>query len=112
MQISAEEKNGINIYRLSGDIDINTSPDVKKAFDRIVSQKKNKIVINLKAVGYVDSSGLATLVEILKNLRVYGGKLKLSNLSPKVKGLFEITRLDKLFDITQEEDQAVGSFGN
>jgi anti-sigma B factor antagonist len=110
MQINVEDKGGIAVYRMTGDIDINTSPDVKKSFDRTISAKKNKVVINLKDVGYVDSSGLATLVEILKNLRSYGGKLKLTNLSGKVKGLFEITKLDKLFDIVAEEKDALGAF--
>jgi anti-sigma B factor antagonist len=110
MQINFEEKSGVLIYRMTGDIDINTSPDVKKSFDKMISSKKGKVVINLKDVGYVDSSGLATLVEILKNLRSYGGKLKLTNLTGKVKGLFEITKLDKLFDIVPEEKDAVGSF--
>ncbi|MFC1570424.1 STAS domain-containing protein [Candidatus Omnitrophota bacterium] len=110
MQINQEEKNGISIFRMSGDIDINTSPDFKKSFDAAVGAKKDKIVINLKEVSYVDSSGLATLVEILKNMRAYGGKLKLTNLSDKVRGLFEITKLDKLFDIVADEDSAVGSF--
>lgn len=110
MQINQEEKNGISIFRMSGDIDINTSPDLKKSFDVAVGAKKGKIVINLKEVSYVDSSGLATLVEILKNMRTYGGQLKLANLSDKVRGLFEITKLDKLFDIFADEDSAVGSF--
>ena len=47
------------------------------------------------------------LVEMLKGLRSYGGKLKLSNLSTKVKNLFEITKLEKLFDIILEEEDAV-----
>ena len=110
MQINVEEKNGISICRMTGDIDINTSPDIKKSFDEITKEKKDKVVINLRDVSYVDSSGLATLVEILKNLRAYGGKLKLTNLSAKVKGLFEITKLDKLFDIVAEEDEAIGAF--
>lgn len=110
MQVMKEEKNGIMIFRMSGDIDINTSPDIKKSFDDAVREKKEKVLVNLEGVGYVDSSGLATLVEILKNLRSYGGKLKLSNLSEKVKGLFEITKLDKLFDIEPDEEAAVDSF--
>lgn len=110
MQIRTEEKNGISVFRMNGDIDINTSPEVKKSFDQAMSSKSVKVVINLKDVSYVDSSGLATLVEILKNLRSYGGKLKLSNLSVKVRGLFEITKLDKLFDIVADEDDAVSSF--
>lgn len=110
MQIQMEEKNGIAVFELEGDIDINTSPEVKKSFDGIIKAKKNKLVINLQGVNYVDSSGLATLVEILKNLRSYGGKLKLINLSSKVKGLFEITKLDKLFDIRSDEEEALSSF--
>ncbi|MBD3379871.1 MAG: anti-sigma factor antagonist [Candidatus Omnitrophica bacterium] len=110
MQINVEQKGEVTVYNMSGDIDINTSPEVKKAFDGAMKDKHEKVVINLKDVGYVDSSGLATLVEILKNLRAYGGKLKLSNLSDKVKGLFEITKLDKLFDIVADEEEAVSSF--
>ena len=110
MQINVEEKNGISVFRMEGDIDINTSPEVKKSLDQAISAKKDKIVINLEGVGYVDSSGLATLVEILKNLRGYGGKLKLTNLSPKVMGLFEITKLNKLFDIVSGEENALNSF--
>ena len=107
MQITMLEKNSVLVCYVSGEIDINTSPQVKKIFDKIIASKKEKIVINLKKVSYVDSSGLATLVEILKGLRAYGGRLKISNLSQKVKNLFEITKLEKLFDITIEEEEAV-----
>ena len=107
MQIKQEQKNDILVCYVIGEIDINTSPQVKKAFDKIIGDKKEKIIVNLKDVSYVDSSGLATLVEILKGLRTYGGKLKLTNLSTKIKSLFEITKLEKLFDIVPEEEEAV-----
>ncbi|MFH1593538.1 MAG: STAS domain-containing protein [Candidatus Omnitrophota bacterium] len=107
MQVRQEEKSGILVCYLNGEIDINTAPQLKKIFDRIVDAKKEKLIMNFKDVSYVDSSGLATLVEILKGLRSYGGKLKLSNLSTKVKNLFEITKLEKLFDITPEEEEAI-----
>jgi anti-sigma B factor antagonist len=67
-------------------------------------------VVNLLNVAYVDSSGLATLVEAHQKIKSAGGKLKLTNLSPKVKGLFEITKLEKLFDIQPNEEEAVKSF--
>lgn len=107
MQIKQEEKSGILVCYIIGEIDINTSPQVKTVFDRIVAAKKDKIILNFKNVSYVDSSGLATLVEVLKGLRTYGGKLKLTNLSTKIKNLFEITKLEKLFDIVVEEEEAV-----
>lgn len=107
MQIRQEEKSGVLVCYAAGEIDINTAPQVKKIFDKLIGAKKDKIILNLKDVTYVDSSGLATLVEILKGMRPYGGRLKLTNLSTKVKNLFEITKLEKLFDITAEEEEAV-----
>ena len=107
MAVKTESKNGLMICRVEGDIDINCSPDLKKVFDKLVSQKTPKIVIEMTKVVYVDSSGLATLVGILKNMRSYGGKMRLAGMSPKVKSLFEITKLDKLFEIMASEDEAI-----
>ena len=110
MDIRIEDRDKVTICCIVGDVDINTAPHIKKAFDKMLLAKKEKIVINFKDVNYIDSSGLATLVEMLKNMRGYGGKLKLSNLSSKIKSLFEITRLEKLFEIMVDEQEAISSF--
>ncbi len=107
MAVKTESKNGFMICRIEGEIDISCSPDIKKTFDKLVSQKTPKIVIELSKVTYVDSSGLATLVGILKNMRSYGGKMRLAGMSPKIKSLFEITKLDKLFEIMASEEEAI-----
>jgi anti-sigma B factor antagonist len=110
MQISQKQNNGITIYEVKGDIDINSSPDVRDVFERGVKDKITKIIVNLNSVSYIDSSGLATLVEMLKKTRLYGGNLRLSNLAPKVKSLFEITKLEKLFEIFETEEEAAAGF--
>lgn len=110
MQVNISEKDGISICRVDGEIDINTAPQLKKAFDRLIREKKDKIVISMEMVSYIDSSGLATLVELLKNFRKYGARLKLAGLSAKVRSLFEITKLEKLFDIQDKEEEAVKTF--
>ena len=110
MAVKTESKNGLMVCRVDGEIDITCSPELKKIFDKLISQKTPKIVIEMSKVTYVDSSGLATLVGILKNMRSYGGKMRLSNLSPKIKSLFEITKLEKLFDIVADEAQALSNF--
>lgn len=110
MQIKFGDKDGVRICTAEGDIDINTSPQVKKIFDKVIKDKSGKVLIDLQKVEYIDSSGLATLVEILKNIKSYGGRLKLSNLSDKVKSLFEITKLEKLFDIYDSYDEALKNF--
>jgi anti-sigma B factor antagonist len=110
MDIAEKRSNDMVICSVSGDIDINSSPQIRKSFDKIIDGKTMKIIINLSGVSYIDSSGLATLVEILKKTRNYGGKLRLSNLAAKVKSLFEITKLEKLFDIYDTEEEARTNF--
>ncbi len=110
MKIEAIEKNGVNVFLIKEDIDINSSPDMKKYFDKVAGKKLPKVLLNFSAVNYVDSSGLATLVEVYKKVKAYGGALKLSELSEKVFGLFEITKLNKLFDISDKEEEAIASF--
>ena len=110
MAVRVEVKNDLTVCYVDGEININSSPDIKKSFDKLISKKTPRIVVNLSKVTYVDSSGLATLVEILKNMRAYGGKLRLTNLSAKIKSLFEITKLEKLFDIMAEEAEATANF--
>lgn len=110
MAVRVETKNDLIVCHVDGEININSSPDIKKAFDRLIAKKTPKIIINLAKVTYVDSSGLATLVEILKNMRSYGGKLRLTNMSAKIKSLFEITKLEKLFEIMPDEAAALTNF--
>ena len=104
MEIKVNSKDGITILQVHGEINISTSPDLKKSFEKI---QANKIVINMANVGYIDSSGLATLVELLKRLKTKGGSLSLSQVSEKVKSLFEITKLDKLFSIHPSDEAAL-----
>jgi anti-sigma B factor antagonist len=110
MQVKTEDKNGIMVCYVDGEVNLNTSPQLKKAFDKIVETKAKKVVINFGSVSYIDSSGLATIVEIFKKLRAYGGALKLSDMSSKIKSLFEITKLEKLFDIVEKEEDALKGF--
>lgn len=110
MNISQKDINGVTAYEIKGDIDINTSPDIRDAFEKGVKGKAMKVLVNLNGVSYVDSSGLATLVEMLKKTRMYGGKLRISNLAPKVKSLFEITKLEKLFEIFETAEDAIAEF--
>ena len=106
MEVKSFEKEGVLVFQVNGEINISTSPELKKQFEK---QPLKKVVVDLEKVNYIDSSGLATLVEILKKTKSQGGSLGLSGLSDKVKSLFEITKLDKLFLIVRTQDEAVNS---
>lgn len=111
MRINQETKGDIAVVRPQGNLDIESAPDFKKKLAGTLNASGAKVLIDLAAVDYVDSSGLATFVEMLKIVRTAGGVLKLSSVSSKVRGLFEITKLDSLFDIAENEDQALEAFG-
>ena len=104
MEVKLLQVEQISVFQVNGEINISTSPDLKKHFEK---QPSKKVIVNLERVTYIDSSGLATLVEMLKKTRSQGGALGLAGMSDKVKSLFEITKLDKLFSIFPSQDEAV-----
>jgi len=109
MEIIEKKSADCIICYVSGEIDVATSPDLRRLFIRMANEKVKTVILNLKDVSYIDSSGLATFVEGLQRIKGYAGKLKLANLSGKAKSLFEITKLEKVFDIYDTEMAAVGS---
>lgn len=92
---------------LSGEVDMHQSPALHAALVDVANNRPKKLVLNMTDVGYMDSSGVGTLVELLRRVNGYKGKLALVNLSQRVKSVFEITKLDKFFSIYPTEEQAL-----
>jgi anti-sigma B factor antagonist len=69
-----------------------------------------KFVIDFAATGYIDSSGLGVLVSLSKKIREQGGELRLSSLNEDLRTLFELTKLDTLFKITDTKEKALEGF--
>ena len=78
----------------------------------LAKKGQKKILLNLKAVKYIDSSGLGELVRNYTSLRRQGGELKLLSPSPTVLEALRITHLDRILDIKEDEQLAVQSFSN
>ena len=84
-----------------------STPQLHAALAHLCVQKPAKLVIDLQAVEHMDSSGLGMLVEILRRVHAYGGKMSLCAASKLVRGMFEITRLDQFFRICATETEAL-----
>lgn len=104
MQVKTLNVDGVWVVEVDGEINLSTSQELKKSFEKLPMKK---VVVDLERVAYIDSSGLATLVEMLKKVRSQSGSLGLSGMSDKVRSLFEITKLDKLFQIYPGQKEAV-----
>jgi anti-sigma B factor antagonist len=110
MQIQERKVNDVTILAINGDIDLNSSPNMRKKFEELIKNNALKIIINFQDVSYIDSSGLATIIEMLQRLKKVQGHLHLSNMSEKIKNLFEITKIDKLFQMYPNEQEALKDF--
>ncbi len=88
------------VLRLKGDVDMNTSPQVRNNISEVFKQGGSKaLLINLSGVRYMDSSGIATLVEAMQNCMKQGMRLRLVEPSAPVRDVFELARLGSVFEI-------------
>ena len=96
------------VATLRGEIDLHNSPNVRAVLLKFLDENKpGRLVLNLAGVPYMDSSAIAVLVEALQRMRKTGGKIYLTNLQPRVKGLLEIARLDSIFSVVATEEDAL-----
>ena len=110
MQISARHLDKITIFDISGDIDLSTSPDLRKPLLRELRELRTpRVVLNLKAVRYIDSSGVASLVEGLKASRDVGSRFILFGLNTTVREVLQLSKLVRIFEICESEEQAVAT---
>jgi anti-sigma B factor antagonist len=110
VEIVTEKIDAGFLLRLKGDVDMNTSSDVRSALAEVFKQRSSgmkAILIDLSQVRYMDSSGIATLVEVMQNCLKKGARLRLFELSPPVRDVFELARLANVFEIFATRNEAV-----
>ncbi len=96
----------LGIMALTGEIDLYQSPAVKEELNQLIDQKVGRILVDLSAVTYMDSSGLALFIECFQRISAYGGKLALFGLQPTVLHIFEVARLNEVFRLFPDEAAA------
>jgi anti-sigma B factor antagonist len=105
---AARTEGGALIVSLRGEIDLQNSPELRtELIDLYTKHSPSRVVLNLAQVPYMDSSAIAVLVELLQKVRKTGGRVFLTNLQPRVKGLLEIARLGSIFGIVDDEQAAI-----
>src|SRR5260370_38822418 len=110
VQISARHSDNTTIFDVTGDIDLANSPEVRTTLLRQVRATRTpRVVMNLSKVRYIDSSGVASLVEGLKASRDLGLRFILFGLSQTAREVLQLSRLIKIFEVYDNEDQALAS---
>lgn len=111
LNISERQAGDVTILDLEGKVTIGEgSVALRSAIRRLLGEGKNKILLNLGGVGYVDSSGIGELVSSFTAVNKEGGTLKLLNLTQKIQDLLAITKLLTVFDVFENEGDALSSY--
>lgn len=109
-KIGIREMSNINVIDLKGYLDAHTAPELEDAFQKLVAERKYKIIVNCKDLSYISSAGLGVFMAFIEDVRNNQGDIKLSNMSSKVFNVFDLLGFPLLYDITKTEAEAVGRF--
>lgn len=109
LTIRSQTRDGATIVAPVGDVDLTASPVLRAELKKIQTGRPGKLVVDLAEVPYMDSSGVATLVEAMQISRKNGTRLVLCGMQSKVKSIFEIARLDTVFTIVPSLDAAMSA---
>jgi len=98
-----------NVLPLNGEIDLHVSPRMAMSLAQMVKNKPAKLVVDMSKVSYIDSSGLAVLIEGMQGVEEYGGIFAIAGMQETVRSIFETARLDQVFRIFPDVDSALAA---
>ncbi|MGD2038763.1 MAG: STAS domain-containing protein [Desulfobacterales bacterium] len=110
MEIIEENQSGINIFKLNGRLDSNTSQGFEKKIFQAIDDGSKNMVIDFKDLEYISSAGLRVILKATKALKREEGKMMLCDMQDYVKEVFEIAGFDSFLPIVSTMDDALQSF--
>jgi anti-sigma B factor antagonist len=110
MSFQVSKSGDVSLIEVEGQLIVGNRQELKQQVLDQLESGDRKFVIDFANTGYIDSSGLGVLVSLSKKIREQGGELRLSSLNEDLRTLFELTKLDTLFRITDDKEQALEGF--
>ncbi|NIP79646.1 MAG: anti-sigma factor antagonist [Gemmatimonadetes bacterium] len=110
MGFEVTKQDDVTVLDVEGQLIVGNRQELKQKVLEELEDGERKFLIDFERTGYIDSSGLGVLVSLSKKIREQGGELRLANLNEDLRTLFELTKLDTLFQIANSRDEALASF--
>ncbi len=109
-KINFRESSSINILDLKGYLDAHTAPQLENALHQLIKDKKFNIVVNCQNLSYISSAGLGVFMAYIEDVRKNKGDIKLSNMPAKIYNVFDILGFPLLYEIFNDEKDALEKF--
>jgi len=109
MKLNSRTVDGVPVVDIEGDVDMYTSPGLREQLSKFTSKQQKRIVVNLAGVEFMDSSGIATLVQAYKEARPFNGEVCLASPAGNVLRVLKLSNLTSLFPVFDSVEEAVNS---
>jgi anti-sigma B factor antagonist len=109
-KIHRRDGDEVSVIELKGYLDAHTAPDLESAFQKLITEKKYKIVVNCRDLSYISSAGLGVFMAYVEDIRNNKGDIKLTNMSAKVFNVFDLLGFPILYEIYKDEKEAINRF--
>lgn len=110
MSFTIAKTGDVTVVEVEGQLIVGNRQELKQRVLEELDRNERRFLIDFAGTGYIDSSGLGVLVSLSKKIRELGGELRLANLNDDLRTLFELTKLDTLFQIADTRERALESF--
>jgi anti-sigma B factor antagonist len=108
-EVPTPRKDCPNVLPLAGEIDLHISPIVRTSLNGMIAKRPKQLVVDLSGVSYIDTAGLAAVIEAMQEVEAYGGKFALVGLQKTVRSILEMSRLDQIFSIFPDVEAALAT---
>ncbi|MEO8946651.1 MAG: STAS domain-containing protein [Gemmatimonadaceae bacterium] len=110
MSFTLKKEGDVVVVDVEGQLIVGNRQELKQKVLDDLEKGERKFLIDFAQTGYIDSSGLGVLVSLSKKIREHGGELRLADLNDDLQTLFELTKLDTLFQISETRERALEGF--
>lgn len=110
MQITVDREGTIAVLRCVGSLDMSSVPRFREVTQSLLAASVRRFVVDGSELTFIDSQGLGVLIALLRKVQAQDGDLKVAALTPDVASIFEITRLNRLFEVCSSREHACRRF--
>ncbi len=111
-KINHRQVDSFDVLELSGELDAHTASQLEDSLKSLIDQEKNQIIVNCEDLDYIASAGLGVFMAYIEDVRSLGGDIKLTNMNSNVYNVFDLLGFPTLYDILEDEEDAIEKFEN
>ena len=109
-KINHKQVNSYDVLELSGELDAHTASQLENSLKTLIDREKHQIIVNCDDLDYIASAGLGVFMAYIEDVRNLGGDIKLTNMNSKVYNVFDLLGFPTLYDILDDEKDAIKKF--